>query len=256
MAEVEWSRLKAEELRKLAADDAVVIVPVASQEQHGPHLPVQIDTLLCGTVARRAAERVAGRGRPVVVTPPVWTGLSEHHMAFGGTITLDFATFSGLLRCICLSLKRHGFRRVLLLNGHGGNIAALKVVVEELTRELGLKLSALTYWHLAADAYKDILERQDNVRHACEAETSMAMALIPDLVDRARLEEAKSPRDRLTAAEEAGLYRARSFAERTDTGVIGDPTAASPEKGERLLDAAADSLATALLEPDFGAWPS
>ena len=125
MAEVEWSRLRAEELRRLAAEDAIVIVPVASQEQHGPHLPVQIDTLLCTEVARRAARRVAEH-RPIVVLPPVWTGLSEHHMAFGGTITLDFPAFLALLRGICLSLKRHGFRRILLLNGHGGNIAALK----------------------------------------------------------------------------------------------------------------------------------
>jgi creatinine amidohydrolase len=255
MAEVEWSRLKAEELRRLAADDAVVIVPVASQEQHGPHLPVQIDTLLCTAVAHRAARRAAER-RPVVVLPPVWTGLSEHHMAFGGTITLDFATFHALLRGICLSLKRHGFRRILLLNGHGGNVAALKVVVEELTRELGLGVSTVTYWHHAADAFRGILERQDNVRHACEAETSMAMALIPDLVDTARLEEARGPEASIRELEGEGFYRARSFAERTHNGVIGDPTAASAEKGERLLEAAAEALAAELLKPEFGVWSS
>jgi creatinine amidohydrolase len=252
--EIEWARLKAEDLRRLAADDAIVIVPVASQEQHGPHLPVQIDTLLCTTIAQRAARRVA-ETRPIVVTPPVWTGLSEHHMAFGGTITLDFPTFLALLRGICLSLKRHGFKRVLLLNGHGGNVAALRVAVEELTRELDLRLSTATYWHLAARRFAEILERQDNVRHACEAETSMAMALIPDLVDTTRLEEAKTVEAGLAKLEGEGLYRARSFAERTKTGVIGDPTAASAEKGERLLEAAAEAVAAALLESEPGVAP-
>jgi creatinine amidohydrolase len=255
MAEIEWARLRAAELRRLAEADAAVIVPVASLEQHGPHLPVQIDTLLCTAVAHRAARRAAER-RPVVVLPPVWTGLSEHHMAFGGTITLDFATFHALLRGICLSLRRHGFRRILLLNGHGGNVAALKVVVEELTRELGLGVSAVTYWHHAAEAFRRILERQDNVRHACEAETSMAMALIPDLVDRTKLKEARGPEESVREPEVEGLYRARPFTERTPNGVIGDPTAASAEKGERLLEAAAAALAAELMRPEFGVWSS
>ena len=84
--QVEWASLKASELRDLAARGAIVVLPVAAMEQHGPHLPVMVDTLLCGEVARRAAQRVSGR-HPVVVAPTVWSGLSEHHMPFGGTFT-------------------------------------------------------------------------------------------------------------------------------------------------------------------------
>src|SRR3954452_24742605 len=98
--EIGWLRLKAAELRDLATRDAIVIVPVASVEQHGPHLPVQVDTLLAGEIGRRAARALADRV-PVVVAPTVWSGLAEHHMSFGGTITLDLATFHALLRCVC-----------------------------------------------------------------------------------------------------------------------------------------------------------
>ena len=119
MTDVEWVNLKAHELRALAKKDAIVIVPVGSTEQHGPHMPVQTDARLASEVAQRTARQITDRA-PVIVTPPVWTGLAEHHMSLGGTITLDFDAFSRLLCGIVGSLARHGFRRILLLNGHGG----------------------------------------------------------------------------------------------------------------------------------------
>jgi creatinine amidohydrolase len=248
---IRWSELTAEQLRQRAAAEAIVVVPVAAMEQHGPHLPVMVDSLLCSAVAERAAERVALRSpaqRPVVVAPTVWSGLSEHHMPFGGTITLDFATFSAVLRCICRSLQRHGFERILLLNGHGGNEAALRVVVEELSADGGLVLATATYWQLAAEPIRAILERQSGVRHACEAETSMLLALRPELVDRGRFAEAKAAEDE---AGVPGAYRWRSFPARSASGTIGDPTAASAEKGERLLEAASAALADLLLNETF-----
>jgi hypothetical protein len=113
---VEWAELKAAELRALAAAGTVVVVPVAATEQHGPHLPVRTDSLLCSTVAGRGAERAAaqaGGARPAIVTPTVWSGLSEHHMPFGGTLSLDFAAFEGLIGGVCRALQRHGFGRIL-----------------------------------------------------------------------------------------------------------------------------------------------
>ena len=242
--EVEWANLKAAELQGLAAREAIVVLPVAAMEQHGPHLPVMVDTLLCGEVARRAALRASGR-HPVVVAPTVWSGLSEHHMAFGGTFTLDFATFRSLIECLCRSLERHGFRRVLLLNGHGGNVAALRVVIDEL-RGLHMRLSTATYWQIDPVAIADILERQSGVQHACEAETSMVMALRPELVDTSRLEEAKCLDPGRVAGQAHAVYSRSAFEERTPTGAIGDPTAASAEKGEKLLQAAATAVAGVL----------
>ena len=248
--ELEWARLKASELRTRAQQDAIVLVPVAAMEQHGPHLPVMVDSLLCGEVALRTARRVAER-RPIVVAPTVWSGLSEHHMPFGGTFTLDFPTFFALFRCLCRSLVTHGFRRIFLLNGHGGNRWALRVVVDELSGELGAAMATATYWEPAAGLIAPILERQPGVQHACEAETSMVMALRPELVDAACFAEAKFT-ETVHVVTQRGAHVWRSFAERTPTGVIGDPTVASAEKGERLLDAAAEAMAELLL--DDGCW--
>ena len=114
--QVEWRKLRSDELRERAAQDAIVILPVGSIEQHGPHLPVEVDALLGEQVALRTAARIA-ESQPVVVLPMQWAGLAEHHMSFGGTITLDTRTFLDVIRCICESVVRHGFRRIVLI-GH------------------------------------------------------------------------------------------------------------------------------------------
>ena len=257
MTEVEWWRLKAADINALAERDAVVIVPVGSTEQHGPHLPTQVDSLLVGEIARRAARKVSAT-TPIVVTPTVWSGLAEHHMSLGGTLSLDFATFLSLLRCICRSLRRQSFRRILLLNGHGGNIAALTVVVNELAVELNAPIATTSYWPLASEAFGRILERQKNVRHACEAETSMLLALAPGLVDMRRAAEAVGPTspeiDEVVGS--TMVHRWRSFKSRTHHGAIGDPRTATAEKGEQLIIAAADAIARVVVNEAFWSLPA
>ncbi|MCK6451125.1 MAG: creatininase family protein [Alphaproteobacteria bacterium] len=257
MNEVEWWRLKAGELNALAARNAVVILPVGSTEQHGPHLPTQVDALLAGEVAHRAARRAAQR-TPVVVAPTVWSGLAEHHLSLGGTLSLDLATFHALLRCLVRSILKDGFRRVLLLNGHGGNIAALTAIVNDFAIEFDAPIATTSYWLLAADAFGKILERQANVRHACEAETSMLLALAPDLVDMARAQGAVGPtgRELKDAVGTEAAVRYRSFKSRTSHGAIGDPRAATAEKGERLLDAAAEAVAKLVATEEFWTLPA
>lgn len=255
--ETQWWSLKAPALRELAKKDAVVIVPVASTEQHGPHLPTQVDCLLVGEIASRAAKQ-ASKTVPTVVTPVVWTGLAEHHMSLGATISLDFETFFAVLRGICRSLTRHGLRNILLLNGHGGNIAALTVAVNELAPELNAPIATTTYWLLAHQDFAKILERQANVRHACEAETSMVLALRPDLVDLSLAADAVGP----TSPELADVigtnaaHRWQSFRSRTSHGAIGDPRNATAEKGERLLQAAADAVTSLITNADFWKMPA
>ncbi len=257
MNEFLWWRLKAGELNALAQRNAMVILPVGSTEQHGPHLPTQVDALLAGEVARRAAQRVAGR-LPVVVAPTVWSGLAEHHMGLGGTLSLDLATFHALLRCLVRSILRDGFKRVLLLNGHGGNIAALTAIVNDFAIEFDAPIATTSYWLLAAEAFGKILERQANVRHACEAETSMMLALTPELVDMARAQDAVGPtgRELKDAAGTEAAIRYRSFKSRTSHGAIGDPRLASADKGERLLDAAAEAVAKLVATEEFWTLPA
>jgi creatinine amidohydrolase len=257
MTQLEWWRLKASELNALARQDAAVIVPVASTEQHGPHLPTQVDCLLVGEIARRAAAR-ASKTLPVVITPVVWTGLAEHHMSLGATISLDYSEFFAVLKGICRSVVRHGFRKILLLNGHGGNIAALTVAVNELAVQLNAPIATTTYWLLAQPAFAGILERQANVRHACEAETSMVLALEPSLVDMLLAQNAVGPtaREVVDVVGSPAAHRWQSFKSRTEHGAIGDPRAASAEKGERLLEAAAEAVGKLIANQEFWALPS
>ncbi len=247
--EIEWMKLTFAELNARAAEGALVIVPVASLEQHGPHLATGVDILCANGVAQRVARRMAAAGKPVVVTPCVWTGLAEHHVAFGGTVTLDFATFSAVIKGVVRSAARAGFKRVMLLNGHGGNAEAVAVIGGECQAEFGITVAAGTYWHLAGDAFAPILERQSNVMHACEAETSMVMTLLPEAVRTDRLAEAHGPHSTRPEGQPAAMIRRRSFKDITATGVIGDARAASAAKGEALLDAAAERIAEELASP-------
>jgi creatinine amidohydrolase len=247
MSEVEWARLKAPELNERAGAGAVAILPVASTEQHGPHLATGVDVFLCGEICRRAAVKLQAAGTPAVVAPVLWPGLAEHHVPFGGSFTLSVATYQAVLRDLTRSIVRAGFSRLVVVNGHGGNISALNAFSEELTRELGASILFATYWLLAEEAFSGILEKQRSVLHACEAETSMMMVVRPELVDRARLDEAVGPMaDRAGSVLNQPLHRWRSFKEVTNTGVVGDARSATPDKGERLLEAAADALADRL----------
>jgi creatinine amidohydrolase len=247
--EIEWMRLTAEELRTRAEADALVIVPVGSLEQHGPHLATGVDIVLAAAVAERVARRLAGAGAPVVVTPTVWTGLAEHHMAFGGTVTLDFDAFARVLRGILRSAQRCGFRRAMLLNGHGGNAEAVAMVASAASTEFGIKVAAGTYWHLIGGAFAPILERQASVMHACEAETSMMLAVQPDSVRRERLPEAHGPGSTRVEGQPPTLALRRSFRDVSPSGVIGDARPATAAKGEHLLNTAAERIAGMLGNP-------
>ena len=255
--EVEWSRLKAGELVERARAEAIVLVPIGATEQHGPHLPVQVDSRLVGEIGLRAARIVAAR-EPIVVLPTIWLGLSEHHMRLGGTITLDLETFYGILRCVVRSLLQHGFKRIFILNGHGGNTTALENVVAELTVKHQIPLCCGTYWDVAAQAIAKLLEKQKRVLHACEAETSMRLALAPELIAREELPQAKGafvPGLSAIADVNPAAYRWRYLSSRSEVGVIGDASAATPEKGEKLLDAIAQELAKTLTTKALWATP-
>jgi creatinine amidohydrolase len=252
----EWRKLRADELRDQARKDAIVILPIASIEQHGPHLPVEVDSMLGETVAARTAEKVQAKGQEVLVLPVLWTGLSEHHMSFGGTITLDNATFTAVVEGVVKSILRHGFRRIALLNAHGGNENALRTIADDLTPKLGVPIVQFTYWYAAAAPIAKILETQGGLQHACEAETAMMMAVRPDLVakDRIPLAKANTTPD-VSDVVGGGVYMWRSIGSRSGSGVIGNPEAASPAKGEALFDAISSALADKLCNAELWALP-
>ncbi len=249
MSEIEWARLKAAEIKALAARDAIVIVPIGSTEQHGPHLPVQTDSRLVTEVAHRSARRMSA-AHPTIVTPTIPFGMSEHHVSLNGTITLDYPTMAAVLDCACRSAMRAGFKRIFILNGHGGNTDGIYTFITEFTVKHRIPLAGGTYWSIAQAQIAAILEKQTALLHACEAETSMMLALTPELIDRGELAQMRGdlvPGLAAIPSVNPGVYRWRQLSSRSMIGVIGEAGAATPEKGERLLEAIAEAVAQALL---------
>jgi creatinine amidohydrolase len=233
-----WGDLSWPELQRLAPDTPVVI-PVAAVEQHGEHLPVYTDSYLLGEVLRRAHELV---GDKVLVTPLQWLGNSDHHLDFAGTLSGSPRGYLDMLRDLAENCLTHGFKRIVFLNGHGGNITPGKQAVFELRqqhrRRDDLLLLFGTYWEFAKpwETRGDLVQRQ--MGHACEWETSMMQVIAPRLVKPvANLRTV----DFGFAFEPA--YRGWITKDRTQPGHIGSPQAATPEKGEHLLATFAEGVA-------------
>jgi creatinine amidohydrolase len=248
MVSVMWRELSFEDLNARAEKDAIVVLPIASMEQHGPHLPVGVDTILCEGVCKAAAE-IAARTTPVVVAPTLWCGMAEHHVAFGGTFTFDIPTYRAVLMAFLKSIERAGFRKVAIVNGHGGNMSALNAFLPDFHRETALKIYATTYFMLADHVLGQFLDKQNGVLHACEVETSMMMVMAGAMVKTDRLMDAKgphfeNPREVLAPA----WQQFRSLRAYTTNGVIGDATTASTAKGQQCIDACATALAAKLTD--------
>ncbi len=248
MTELLWEKLTVEELNECAQQDAIVLLPVGSVEQHGPHLPSGVDAFLCTEACCRTA-RLISQEQAVIVAPTIWHGLAEHHVRLGGTITLSLRTWHSLLEDVIGSIHRAGFRRVCVVNGHGGNMAALSALTTDITRSLQLPVATTSYWNLpqSSGAFADILETQHGVQHACEAETSMMLASYPDLVRTDKIPQSVGSQMSMLEAIGADLMIWNSFENIAPTGVLGDAGKATKDKGERLLDTAATHLATAIL---------
>ncbi|ONI75656.1 creatinine amidohydrolase [Kribbella sp. ALI-6-A] len=229
-----------------AAQDAVrtaplVIIPVGAQEQHGGGMAMSTDTVRAVGVADLVAERLAGRA---VVAPPLTYGVSPHHMAFAGTMTLSPATFIAVLRELVDSLYQHGWRRFLVVTGHGGNNAALSVLAQEYVRsDLTFAWTPLT--EIVADLITDVGEVHG---HAGEAETAQMLYLAPDLVHPDRLEPGALTLDELStparlSRQKRGPRLSVGFDVYHKRGVLGDPRRATAESGRLLVETAADRIA-------------
>ena len=178
LQEMSWPTVAA------VANDVPVVVPIAAVEQHGRHLPVFTDSMLLGEVVRRAAPRLGDR---IVWAPLLWLGNSHHHLDFAGTLSAAPRTYLDLLGDLIDNLVAHGFRRIVLLNGHGGNIVpASQAVFEARQRYRARDDLLLAGGHLLAPGQQpraaDAGFVQDQMGHACEWETSMILHLAPHLV--------------------------------------------------------------------------
>ncbi len=243
----------------------IILIPVASTEQHGPHLPLSTDTVTAEEVSRRVGNRAH-----VLYTPCVWSGYSPQHMRAPGqgfgTITVRSETFINLLYDIARSLIHHGFNRLIFVAGHGSNVK----IIDPLLRKIKYQTGALVaYYKPYAERYmglvKDLMENPANETpgwHASELETSQMLAHNPGLVrmDRAVhttthkpewLPEAFKKGDGAPDIEFQG-YQYFMFPmeheEFSDTGVIGNPFRATAEKGEQAFERYSNHLVDAIAE--------
>jgi creatinine amidohydrolase len=220
-----------------AAVDGVVIIPAGAHEQHGPGLPLATDLVRAEHIAEQVASAAPGH---VVVGPVIPVGVSPHHMAFAGTITLSTTTFAAVVREYVASLYRHGWRKVLVITGHGGNNATLTTVGQDLlTTHPDLAFAWTPVTALAGPALPDTTEVSG---HGGEAETAQMLYLAPELVRQDRLEKGTTSLDELDPVARLSRRDGHpSLPVRYDrlsaNGILGDPTTATAANGESIVDA-------------------
>lgn len=231
-----------EEIRGVVRESRVVLLPVGSIEQHGPHLPLKTDILLAQAFCLEAGRRAPS---DIVVMPPISYGFNEHHMDFPGTIEIDGETFIRYLLCVTKSLARHGFRKILLVNGHGSNNPFLDIVARGTIIETEALCGTFMPYSLMRDFIAKISECQWN-SHACEVETSLLLYLAPELV---KMEKAKKeigfPITKFhwrSLTKPSPLNMMDIWSRISETGIAGDPTLATREKGEKIFEAGVTAL--------------
>jgi creatinine amidohydrolase len=236
-----FGEMHAPTLRELDRDAVVVLAPIAACEQHGPHLPTLTDTILVTGVAE-AVERLLPES--VLLLPTLWLGASHHHLPLGATLSLSADTHVSVLCELLQTMLDEGFTRLLLLNGHGGNIDPMHVALRLLQPTYRDRLlAAACYWDLADSDLRELCEGPyRGIGHACEIETSLMLALRPELV---RM-DLRQDDVRTLPPEMQGLYVAEDLEQTTHDGVIGCPSYASAEKGQRMLEATSRRIAATI----------
>jgi creatinine amidohydrolase len=235
---VHWQEMWRHELLDALDQSPVVIVPVGSVEQHGPHCPMDVDISHTQAMAVHVAESI--QDFPVIVAPPVWIGLTHYNMGEIGTITACVETYIALLSDICRSIWANGFHRIILLNGHGGNRDIQRVVSIKLAEE-DIWVLPITHWETSWDVLTNEADSDPGfIGHGGEWETSLQLYLRPTMIDSSRM---VADPERPGFSEEISQFT--GFPERRrerEHGVHGDPTTASAEKGERLFNSVTKML--------------
>jgi creatinine amidohydrolase len=235
--ELRWPQVAA------LSKDTPVVFPVAALEQHGRHMPLFTDSMLLGEVVHRAQERL---GERVLWAPLMWLGNSEHHLDFAGTLTAAPRTYLNLLCELMENFIHHGFKRLVFVNGHGGNIVPGQQAVFEVRqrhrKRNDLLLLFATYWTLGSKPHEvDRSIQQQRMGHACELETSMMLRIAPHLVgDLTKVD----PVEFGVPFEPA--HRGWITNDRSQAGHIGDPRPATAEKGETLFRLFSDDVVNML----------
>ena len=239
-----------------AKERTVIVLPAGSVEQHGPHLPCLVDSIIAAGVVGHALARLAG-DVPAYALAPIVYGKSDEHLHFPGTVTLEGSALQQTVTDIGESVYRMGFRKLLVVNGHGGQPQVIEMAARELRLRHGDYVVVPHFvWRVPHVAGQFLAERERRLAmHAGHAETAIVMALAPQTVRMACAVANYPPEfpSRTLSADgrPAAAWSARDFGA---SGVIGDPLPATAEQGRAILDSLAESWAQAIAELSAMRW--
>jgi creatinine amidohydrolase len=249
---LEYGKLSWPEVARAVKEGRVPIVPIGTLEDHGPHMPIDTDVTLVEAICRGAATELA---EETVLLPAIVHGYSPHHMDFPGTVTIGWDTFCRYCTDVALSLVRHGFDRVLLVNGHGSNQNLVEMAARLTMVEKPASLVAAAFYLSGPQSQAVIAEVRESERggmgHACELETSLYLHLQPDAVDMSAAldEEAYPVTEHMWMDWSDGPLKLMPWwSSFSQSGVQGDATVATADKGKRLFEAAVDEVVSFVTE--------
>jgi creatinine amidohydrolase len=250
--EYRYNRLTWPEMNEAIAMQKLVILPTAATEQHGPHLPIDVDLFLCESVCLEVGRRAPDK---VLVLPPIAYGLNLHHIDFPGTIHIEPETFIAFAVNITKSVAYHGFQKILVVNGHGSNTPLVDLIARKTVLGTNSLCFATGYYLFLLEEFEKFRE-SEVIAHADEFETSLYLHLAPE---RVQMDKAVKDDDRMgkfVSSDSTRQYpiRFNDFWGRwTKTGVHGDATKGTAEKGKRLFEAAVTGMLAMIDE--LRAWP-
>ncbi len=233
------------EMKAVVEQQPVVVLPVGSVEDHGPHLPLDVDNFLIGSICEEAARRLDGK---MLLLPPVPYGFEEHHMDFPGTIDIAMEHLLHFVLDITRSVARHGFKRILLADGHGSNMPILELVARRTVLDTEALCGVFIWPSLAREAIGRLRESETpgGMAHACELETSLYLYLDSSRVqmDKAR-KEIGLPSSRffwMDLMSSSPVLLMDHWSRFSKSGIVGDPTLATKEKGQKIFEAVVEAL--------------
>ncbi len=251
----ELARMTSPEAEQWFATASIGIIPIGALEQHGAHLELRTDSTIATELARRVDAEL---GSASVLCPLLAYGASEHHLGFAGTVSLRPATVAALLRDVCDSLIFNGIKRILILNGHGGNCDIARIVAREVNHETGNRVAHAMWGSVIGDETSQLFQPGSQYHHACEVETSIAWECDRELVrdDLVQHHGPRSPINGFTDAPSPRFDLPRPFEQLSTDGSLGDPSNFDPLWGDRLASLFVErtvAFARWMIELDLGA---